>query len=215
MTRAFSRATRACLLALAATAACKPSTKRLDEAMLHDGPGFRLKVVRYYEKYPMHYNGEVFRVMCESPNTASSPAHKTQDAGWVTVGNGGAIGRGDAAEIAKQEKKNYVVLNDTTLAWIGTGFNISFDACGRFRNWYPTMLSPDLIDTIAKPEWCAPKGTADCRHYDFLGDRAPRYSNIRVEPNGVIEFTAESPAFRGGVLRLRSADAGATWESGG
>lgn len=202
-------------MALLSVAACKPSTKRLDESALHDGPVFRLKVVRYYEKYPMHYNGEVFRVMCASPNTASSPAHKTQDAGWVTVVSGGAIGRGNAAAIAAEERKNYIVLNDTTLAWTGTGFNVSFDACGRFRSWHPTMLPIEQIDTVQKPEWCAPKGTADCRHYDFLGERAPRYSDIRVDPSGIVEFTATSPAFRdGGVVRLRSADAGKSWQSG-
>lgn len=210
--KALILAARGSLLVLAAGLSCKPSTKRLDEAPMYDGPGFRLKVVRYYEKIPMHYNGEVFRIMCESPNTASSPAHKTQDAGWRTVGNGGAIGSGDAHAIAERERSKYVVLNDTTLAWTGTGFNISFDACGQFRSWYPTMLPREEIDTVAKPEWCAPVGTGDCRHYDFMGDRFPRYSDITIDPGGAIEFTATSAAFKGGgVLRIRSPDAGQTW----
>src|SRR3712207_3359446 len=130
----------ACALLVVAGAACRGGTRKLDEAVFYEGPAFQLKLVRYYENIPLHYTGEVFRVLCRSARTADSPAHETQDAGWVTVGNGGAIGSTSAAELARRERANYRVLGDSTLVWTGTGFNVSADACGSFRSWNPTSL---------------------------------------------------------------------------
>lgn len=193
-------------------AACGPSARKLDEATIHDGPVYRVKLVRYHENIPLHYTGEVFRVLCASDRTASSPAHRTQEAGWVTIGNGGAIGAGNAAQIAERERAHYVVVDDRTLAWIGFGVNVSFDACGSFRGWSPTDLPPEMIDAVEKPEWCRPKGTGDCRHYDFFGDRQARFESLVVTPAGRIAFTARSAAFKGGAaVEVSSEDHGRTW----
>lgn len=179
-----------------------------------EGPQFRVKLVRYYENLPLHYTGEVFRVQCSSAHTTNSPGHKTQDAGWVTLGNGGAIGSKSAAELAEHERRNYLVVDDQTLVWIGNGVNVSFDACGSFRGWYPTSLSDDLIVPAEKPEYCAPRGTSDCRHYDFLGDREPRFEDILVSPHGTISFTVRSRAFRHSkAVQVTSMDFGRTWKT--
>ena len=97
---------------------CTPDTRKLDEAMLYRGPQMRLKLVRYFEDLPLHYSGEVFRVQCASPQTRDFPANKTQDAGWVALGNGAAIGSKSAAELAERERANYRVIDDRTLVWI-------------------------------------------------------------------------------------------------
>ena len=55
--------------------------ERGNARMVSDG---RWKLVRYYENLPLHYTGEVFRVQCASVHTADSPAHRTQEAGWVS-----------------------------------------------------------------------------------------------------------------------------------
>ena len=170
--------------------------------------------MRYFENLPFHYTGEVFRVQCASAHTTSSPGHKTQDAGWITLGNGGAIGSKSAVELAERERRNYIVVDHQTLVWIGNGVNVSFDACGRFRGWYPTSLPEELIDPVEKPEHCAPRGTADCRHYDFLGDRAPRFEEILVSPQGNISFVVRSKAFRNDkAVGVRSKDFGRTWKA--
>ncbi len=200
------------VLAGLALTACGSRTRKLDEALLHSGPQFTLKLVRYHENLPLHYVGEVFRVQCRSAGTASSPAHDTQDAGWVTLGNGGAIGSRSAAELAERERPNYWIIDERTLAWLGTGVNVSFDACGEFRGWYPTMLPADMIDPVEKPEYCAPRGTADCRHYDFLGDRAPAFEQLDVRSDGRITFVARSKSIRpAGAVRVESPDSGRTW----
>lgn len=197
---------------LPALAACGPSARKLDEAMIHEGPAYRVKLVRYHENLPLHYTGEVFRVLCASDRTASSPAHRTQEAGWVTIGNGGAIGAGTASEIASRERANYRFIDDRTIAWIGNGVSVSFDACGSFRGWFPTDLPAEMIDSVEKPEWCRPKGTGDCRHYDFFGDRQARFEAIRVTPAGHVSFTVRSRAFKGGVaVAVTSEDQGRTW----
>ncbi|HEX4859064.1 MAG TPA: hypothetical protein VFV17_08595 [Usitatibacteraceae bacterium] len=202
----------AVLLASTLLGACNPSTHKLDEAPIHDGPLFRVKLVRYYENLPFHYTGEVFRVQCASAATANSPAHKMQEAGWVTIGNGGAIGTKSAAEVAARERAHYRVIDERTLVWVGNGVNVSFDACGQFRGWVPTDVPESMIEPAAKPDYCRPKGTADCRWHDFMGARAPRYEDIRVEPGGRIAFTVHSTAFRGAPLRrVHSEDFGRTW----
>ena len=199
-------------LIAALLSSCGGGTRKLDEAVFYDGPQFRLKLTRYYENLPLHYTGEVFRVHCGSAATAQSPAHKTQDAGWVTIGNGGAIGSKSAAELVPQVREGYRVIDERTLVWTGNGLEVSFDACGQFRGWYPTTLPPAMIDSAERPEWCAPAGTADCRNFDWFGDRAPRFEQIEVRPNGEVTFVARSPAIRPtGVVRVESADSGRTW----
>lgn len=193
---------------------CSPSTRKLDEAMIYEDPHFRVKLVRYYENLLFHYTGEVFRVQCSSARTTNSPGHKTQEAGWVTLGNGSAIGSKSAAALAERERRNYRVVNDLTLVWVGNGVNVSFDACGSFRAWYPTSLPEALIVPVEKPEYCAPRGTVNCRHYDFLNEREPRFEDIRVSPQGTISFVLHTKALRDNkAVRVRSTDFGQTWHT--
>lgn len=202
----------AATLVLTSLLACSPTARKLDEATIYEGPHFRLKLVRYFENLPFHYQGEVFRVQCASARTSGSPGHAMQDAGWVTLGNGGAMGSKSAAELAARERRNYVVVDEQTLAWLGNGVSVSFDACGRFRSWFPTALPEALIDPAEKPEYCAPRGTADCRSHDFLGDREPRFEALRVTPQGDISFVVRSKALRNhAALRVHSTDFGQTW----
>lgn len=194
--------------------ACTTSTEKLDEAFIYEGPQFKLKLVRYYENLPFHYVGEVFNVQCSSAHTAGSPGNKRQDPGWVTLGNGGAIGSNSAQELAERERNNYFIFDERTLAWTGTGVNVSFDACGSFRSWHPVSLPAEMIISAEKPDYCRPKGTADCRHYDFIGDRGPRFEQIQVSPlEGRISFVVHSRGLRNaGGLRVRSTDFGKTWQ---
>ena len=201
---------------LALVTSCGGGTRKLDEAVFYDGPQFKLKLTRYYENLPLHYTGEVYRVQCGSPATAWSPAQKTQDSGWVTTGNGGAIGSKSAAELVPLVRDSYRVIDERTLVWTGNGFQVSFDACGHFGSWYPSRLPAEMIDPVEKPEWCAPAGTADCRNYDFFGDRHPKFEQIEVRPNGHVSFVVRTPALKpNGILHVESADSGRNWTVGG
>jgi hypothetical protein len=199
-------------VAAAALSGCRSGTRKLDETLFYDGPQFKLKLVRYYENLPFHYTGAVFRVHCASDRTAASPAQKTQDPGWVTLGNGGAIGSKSSAQLVERERGNYRIVDQGTLAWLGTGVNVSYDACGAFRGWHPTALPDELIDPVPKPDYCAPKGGADCRHYDFLGERAPVFEDLTVGRDGRISFVARSKSIRPtGAVQVVSVDSGRTW----
>jgi len=200
-------------LALAWLVACSASTKKLDEAILYDGPQFKLKVVRYYENYPFHFVGEVFRVQCGSAGPASSPGHTTQDPGWVTLAGGAALGSKSAAELVERERGHFRRIDDQTLVWIGSGLQISFDACGEIRSWYPWDLPSELIEPAEKPPYCKPTGTVDCRKDDFLGDREASFDEIVVKPGGTVSFLVRSKALaseRG--VRVASTDRGRTWK---
>ena len=188
------------------------STKRLDEQVFHEGPEFTLKVVRYYYNLFLSFNGEVYSVQCRSSETAGNKAYKRQDPGWQTLTTGAAIGSKNVQEIVDNLRNNYLIMDDRTLVQAENGIGVSFDACGSFRYWGATKLPVDLIDQIEKPDHCAPKGTGDCRHYDFQGDRAPQVSDVRTEPSGRISFIARSKAFKdGAVFRIESQDSGRSW----
>lgn len=189
---------------------CTP--RKLDETVFYNGPVFKLKLVRYYENLPLHYTGPVFRVQCSSARTANSPRGAKQDSGWVTIGNGGAIGSTSAEELVDRVRGNYLVMDDHTLVWKSTVLHVSFDACGTFRYWDPTTLPKALIDPVDKPDYCAPRGAADCRYYDFQGTRAPQFEAIRTGTSGQVSFRVHSRGFKGGVVyRVESEDYGKTW----
>jgi hypothetical protein len=201
----------AAALLLAGLAGCSPGTSRLDEAPIHVGAQFQIKLVRYYENLPLHYTGEVFRVQCASENTRGSPGHKTQDAGWVTLSGGGAIGSNSAAELAARERTRLIVFDDRALAWVGSGVSVSFDACGTVRSWYPTSLPQELIVPAPKPDFCAQE-KVDCRHFDFVGHREPRFEPVQATPDGHVSFVVRSKAFRRAeALRVQSDDFGQSW----
>jgi hypothetical protein len=184
------------LLLATMLASCAGGTRKLDEAVFYDGPEFKLKLVRYYENLPFHYTGEVYRVHCGSAQTVQSPAHATQDSGWVSIGNGGAIGSKSAAELVEGVRDSYRVIDERTLVWTGNGVQVSFDACGQFQSWYPTALPAEMVD----------------RNHDFLGERMPRFERIEVRPDGRVAFVARSAGFRpNGAVRVESADSGRTW----
>lgn len=202
-----------CIMALCALlAACGNPNQRLDEYVFHDGPQFRLKVVRFYRNIPFNQLGEQAVVMCQSENTTESSGLDPQDAGWRMLGAAAASGSDSAREAALSMKDHYEVIDDLTLVAKLQVINISFDACGHFINWDPTRLPHDMIIPLEKPDACAPGGPADCRYYDFEGDRTPRYEQIHVPGKGRVSFTASSTAFRD-VQRLRVATGnnGAVW----
>lgn len=198
-----------CILALVLSAACRESGEKLDEAVLHQEGELTLKLVRYYEKLSWHYDGEVFRVHCSSPATQLVPAQTMQPAGWVTIGSGGAIGSKSAAELVQRERHRYAVFDEQTLAWWpNLALNVSFDGCANSVSWSPTSLPESLIDVRPKPPHC--EAGADCRHYDFMGERAPRYESIVVDGDA-ISFVVRTAGLEAGSMQVTSADRGATW----
>jgi len=191
---------------------CGDPNQRLDEYGFYEGPQFSLKVVRYYRNIPFNYLGEHAVVMCRSENTAEFSADDREDAGWRVLGAGPGQGSRSAREVALNVKDDYEVVDNHTLVAKTQVFNISFDACGHFINWDPGRLPAAMIDPLEKPDSCAPAGPADCRYYDFEGDRTPRYEQVRVTGLGQVGFTARSRAFKGaGLLRVQTRNNGAVW----
>jgi len=108
---------------------------------------------------------------------------------------------------------DYIIVSDQIFVKKGGGISVSFDACGTITGWYPTLLPLQLIDQIEKPDWCAPKGGGDCRHYDFEGDRQVRIDDIKTDNLGNISFLARSKAFKdSATLRIASSDYGKAWQ---
>jgi len=193
-------------------AGCGNPNQRLDEYVFYDGPQFRLKVVRFYRNVPFDQLGERAIVMCRSANTADFPAKDPQDAGWRVLGSAHAQGSDNAKEAALEVKDDYDVFDDHTLIAKMTVLNISFDACGHFINWDPSRLPAAMIDPLEKPDSCAPNGPADCRYFDFEGNRTPRYEQIHVAGKGQVHFTVSSPAFRDVErLHVQTRNNGAVW----
>jgi len=187
--------------------------EKLDEKVFYEGPHFKLKLARYYESILFHFNGEVFSVQCQSSATSSYQAKKRQEPGWRLIATGAAIGTKNAQEVINLVSDDYIIISDQIFVKKGGGISVSFDACGTITGWYPTLLPLHLIDQIEKPDWCAPKGGGDCRHYDFEGDRQVRIDDIKTDNLGNISFLARSKAFKdSAIFRIASSDYGRTWE---
>ena len=188
--------------------------RKLDEAVLHQGSKYELKLVRHWQNIFLHYNGEVYSIQCRSEGTRNHPAKKRQEEGWRVLEQGGAIGSESAEQLAKDLLDKFLFVDDSTFVKINGGVSVTFDACATMRGWFPTSLPLEFIDEIEKPDYCAPKGGADCRHYDFLGDRSPVYEDIQAEASGTISFVARSPAFKDGAAFLvESRDSGESWDA--
>lgn len=191
--------------------ACEDGRK-LDEFVFYKGPNFSLKVVRYYRNLFLSYNGEVFSVQCSSKHTRKYKKSITQDEGWRQLSSGGAIGTKSAQDVFHNIGNEYTIIDDKTILVTTSGISVSFDACQSFHRWYPTQLPSELINPVEKPSHCAPKGTGDCRHYDFLDDRKPTYEDVKVDTNGTISFLTSSKSYKDvNKLRVTSTDFGKTW----
>ena len=206
------RAAAVALLMSAGLAGCS-DTRKLDEAVFYEGPVFTLKVVRFYRNLLFSYNGETFSVQCSSEDTADYGEGKFTEPGWRELGSGGAIGTKSADDVIEQVKSQYISVDENTLVVPGVVFRVSFYGCTRFKTWDPTTLPPEMIDPVEKPAYCAPQGGADCRYYDYDGDRAPVYEDIRVHPEGRISFIVRTKTFKDVAgLTVSSEDAGETWK---
>jgi len=200
------------MMLFALLVACGEPNQRLDEYVFYDGPQFRLKVVRYYRNVPFNYLGEHAVVMCQSETTGEYSGREARDAGWRMLGEAPARGSKDAREVALRVGEDYQVFDDHTLIGKTNVFNISFDACGQFINWDPTRLPQAMIESVQKPDSCAPDGPLDCRYSDFEGDRKPQYEQIRIAGKGQVNFRVSTPAFKGvQFLRVQTRNNGAVW----
>ena len=201
-------------LCLWVASACSVSRHRLDEAVFHEGPDYSLKLVRWYEDYPLHFTGETAVVECRSPATLNEPAGQRNDAGWVVLGSIPALGSKSASELLPEARRRFLPVDEHILVWTGLTLNASWSGCRGFATWDPTTLPADLIDPAPRPDYCKPKGTADCKYEDFQGERMPDYSNVRASADGAVEFDVRSKGLRtGGPLHVASRDFGKTWEA--
>jgi hypothetical protein len=194
---------------------CVPHTSRLDEVVFYEGPEFKLKIVRYYENLPLHYVGEVFRVMCQSANTRSRPGQKFQDAGWRTLTNGGAIGTKSAGDLIQTVKPRFKIIDDRILAYQSNiVLLVTFDACGRFSEWNPKLLPRGLIAPPPEGQRCIKLTDRSCQYDLFAGDRFPVFDEIVANKNGHISFLVKSKALliKGSAYRVESADYGESWK---
>ncbi len=202
--------------AAALVSGCGASTTRLDEAVLIDGDGLKVKVVRYFERLPLSYWGEVAIVQCASEATRNHPEGKTNDPGWVIVDRFVAIGTRDAKEVLDKARKHVLLNREKTLVWNhGQVLSVTFDGCGRFRRWDARTLPEELTFPVQLPDYCKPKGMVDCslRDFRFTGDRMPEFSALEASPSGDVSFEIRSAALRSGKpTRLRSRDFGQTWK---
>jgi len=188
------------------------STRRLDELIFYEGPEVTLKLVRYYRNLFLSFNGEVYSVQCRSSETVGNQAGREQDQDWRTVSTGAALESKSAQQVVNDVKDRYLIMDERTVVKIWGGISVSFDACRTLHHWSAVQLPLNLINQISKPDYCEPKGTADCRHYDFQDDRAPVIADVRADSSGRISFVARSKAFKdGAVYRIESQDSGRSW----
>jgi len=201
---------------LAVVAACGVSKRRLDEAVFHEGPDYSLKVVRYYEDYPLHFTGETAVVECRDSATGDEPAGEQSDAGWIALGRLPALGSKSAGELVPEALRRYLAVDRHILVWTALTFNVSWKGCRGFATWDPTSLPAEWIDPAPRPDYCRPKGQADCRYDDFQGERTPEYANVAARADGTAEFDVRSKGLKDPApLHVATSDFGRSWRLSG
>jgi hypothetical protein len=202
----------AAVLAAIALAACQRSIRHLDEHVFLKTPEITLKLQRYFRSAPLSFTGETYVVLCGSPQTIDAPGGEDHPAGWRVIGRGSAIGSESARALAASVAAQYLVLPRGTVVSSYVTIDFALDACRRVVSWSPTTLPPSMLVPIERPEFCQSLPAANCAMLDFQGERRPRYSAVRVTPNGEISFRVHSRAFAGiGFLDVRSDDRGESW----
>lgn len=194
---------------------CGASTTRLDEAMMVDDAGFKMKVVRYFERLPFSSWGEIATVQCASDETRNRPAGDTNDQGWAIMDRFVALGTRSASDVLGKARERILFRNGKTLVWNhGMVLSFTFDGCGHFKRWDARKLPEELTLPAQLPDDCKPKGLVDCSPHDFrfIGNRMPVFSAVEAIPEGHVSFEVRSTAFVvQSTLRVRSTDYGRTW----
>lgn len=206
------QATAIALVAAVTLSACQPSVRYLDEYVFLTTPQITLKLQRYHQFLPFSYDGEIYVVLCGSAGTRALAGGEDHPAGWRVIGRGAAIDSTSARELSVHIAPLYRVLGDGTVVWSHVPIFFALDACAHEVSWSPTTLPPERIVPTQRPAFCESLPPANCAMLDFQDQRLPRYSDIRVMPEGQISFRVESLAFAGvQALSVRSTDGGRTW----
>lgn len=192
--------------------------RKLDEAVFLDTPELTLKVVRYYENLPFSFSGEIYVTQCSSPNSKELPASVTNEAGWVVIDRGTALGSKSAMEVVDKVRNKYTVVGDGVLYWSYVPINISTDGCRTRISWSPATLPAEMIIPKALPEHCKHDKEKLCDRmygpawpFEAAGS-LPRYFDVHAARSGEISFRMQSTAIKEGIIMfVTSNDRGKSW----
>ncbi|MEQ8860462.1 MAG: hypothetical protein RIC56_17615 [Pseudomonadales bacterium] len=190
---------------------CSSSLEKLDEAVVLERPDMTLKVVHYHESVPLSYEGDRYSVFCRSPRTEAAYARADREPGWRPLGELAHDNeRLPARAFVETVRDDYRMHGTGVMSWSAIAFNVTWDACGRVAVWDPSRLPPVFIDPVAKPDYCRPVGSGDCRYHDFQNDRRPRYALHAVTPSGHVDFGVRTAALTRG-MQVSTETAGRVW----
>ena len=205
---------------------------KLNEATFYKDESIELKVVRYLEVLPFHFNGPVFRIGCRSKNTQPKAWHKIQDRGWAQIhSHPGLANLGwdpHLSILARSAKGGYQVTDvDTMIYQIpGLGVEVTWDACGSFRSWTVNKIpeeyvNPDGYLTCVKDSkikedsgalatgW----GEANCKSNRFYNENSPVFFDMEAKRSGYASFKVSSKAFlTTESYRVETHDYGRSWD---
>lgn len=197
---------------------------RLDEKTFYTGHGLELKVITYFENLPLHFTGNIYRVLCKSEKTKDFPETKYNDAGYqsyVPIYNGllelgyTPHDKMNINKLAEAAKPGYVVADDgTVIVESGTDIFITWDGCASFTRWSLASL-PDshLIESSPEFQSCMERYDKEahwphiqqeikthgsisraCKASKFTGVHKPKFSNLNASRNGAASARVESSA---------------------
>jgi hypothetical protein len=198
--------------------ACGEERRKLDEVIFLDTPQLTLKLVRYYEAFPLSYNGEIYVTQCSSLNSKGLPPSDVSEAGWRVIDRGSAIGSKSASQMAEQVKHRYTIIDGGIVYWSHVPLSISLDGCHSEISWSPVTLPTEMIIPAAQPEHCK-QDKATCQRmygpmWPFQAEgRLPKYFDVRATRSGEISFRMESTAIKdGNILFVATHDGGTSWD---
>lgn len=198
---------------------------RLAEKIFYRGHKLELKVVTAYENLPLHFNGNIFQIHCQSDFTKTFPSRKFSDAGWqdsvpketgLYELNYNSKSNMDIDKLASVASKGYLVTDEnTTIFTSNDRIYVSWDGCAHFEQWSVTSVpNESLILNSKEFEACIKNmkknenwphikqsirehGTVEkaCQNAKFQGKNKPNFTELQAQSNGYANFMVESEAF--------------------
>jgi len=187
---------------------------KLNEVTFYKDESIELKVVRYLEVMPLHYNGPVFRIGCRSKNTQPKAWHKIQDRGWTEIRtHPGLVNLGwdpHLDVLSSLAKGGYHITDVDTMIYetLGIGIEVTWDACGSFISWTVNKIPEEYVNPdgyltcvkdskIKEASGALAKGwgEANCKSNRFYNSNKPTFFDMEAKRTGYASFKVSSKAF--------------------
>jgi hypothetical protein len=182
----------------------------IEARLLWQNPTQQLQLRLFDEHLPLHFQGRVYQVGCQSRTTADLPSHGVWPAGWRFVTNGMATHVSNVRQLLDAGQVQVRGLEHDAIALQSGDLLIVIAAhCQHFSAWHPQQLPAALLAPTQDAP-CAAGSATHCANRPLQPHRAV-YEDIRYGSDQSIRFRVRSLAVRSGHVHVARDGAAGPW----